>query len=236
MIIAEFAALDNILPMTGVTPASCQIPFDSQDDNFEDLDDPTPDNVTDNLQARGHKVPTPGNAAEDFQAGDTFGPVENRPLPLPSYQHFQDQNAAVEVHLRQKQAECILQQIRTTIADKSFQYSHVIHVAPRKSVTTRARGTITKLNTKITTYCRAYTRCHSALVRLNAGAGVLGRFRPLTRLDVKASSALINPNVPGASSLQLSWIWQTNSATPSALSRMLRECMSKLRHSMQHEI
>jgi hypothetical protein len=92
------------------------------------------------------------------------------------------------------------------------------------------------LNTKIATYCHAYTQCCSALVRLNAGTGILGHFRPLTRLDVKASSALINPNVPGASSLQLSWIWQTNSATPSASSGMLHECMSKLRHSMQHEI
>jgi hypothetical protein len=31
----------------------------------------------------------------------------------------------------------------------------------------------------------------------------------LTRSDLKASTAILRPNIPGSSTLQLSWIWQT---------------------------
>jgi hypothetical protein len=32
----------------------------------------------------------------------------------------------------------------------------------------------------------------------------------LTRDDVRPSTAILNPNIPGSSTLQLSWIWQTS--------------------------
>jgi hypothetical protein len=34
-------------------------------------------------------------------------------------------------------------------------------------------------------------------------------FRVLTREDLKVSTEILRPNVPGSSSVRLSWIWQT---------------------------
>ena len=115
----------------------------------------------------------------------------------------------VELQLRLKQAEKCLQALWDTIADKSFQYSHVIRVAPRKGVRTRARATIIKLNFEITLHCHVYAKCRVAMVRLGASETILSKYHILLKEDVKSSSAILNPNEPGSSRHQLSWIWQT---------------------------
>src|SRR5271156_7019067 len=85
----------------------------------------------------------------------------------------------VELQLRLKQADKCLQALRDSIADKSFQYSHVIRVAPRKSVRTRARATIAKLNHVIAYQCRVYARCRAAMVILGADATTLNKYQIL---------------------------------------------------------
>jgi len=60
--------------------------------------------------------------------------IENRPLPLPSYIAWDKELSDIELRLCQQQASRILLSIRSTVADKSFQYSHVLCVAPHKSV------------------------------------------------------------------------------------------------------
>jgi len=42
--------------------------------------------------------------------------------------------------------------------------------------------------------------------RLGADAHLLQQFEPLSREDIQASTAIINPNEPRSSTLQLSWI------------------------------
>jgi len=64
------------------------------------------------------------------------------------------------------------------------------------------------------------------MVHLGADAYILDRFQLLTRADVKASTALLNPNIPGSSSIQLSWIWQHGSIVQTGSSDSLLECMS----------
>ena len=46
------------------------------------------------------------------------------------------------------------------------------------------------------------------MVRLGADNTILERFRILLKEDVKASTAILKPNLPGSSNLHLSWIWQ----------------------------
>jgi len=151
--------------------------------------------------------------------------IENRPLPLPSYIAQDKELSDIELQLHQQQASRILLSIWSTVADKSFQYSHVLRVAPRKSVKTRARSAITKLNSKIATDCCIYNHCCSAMVRLGADASILHQFKLLTRADVKASTALLNPNIPGSSSIRLSWIWEHGSVVQTGSSDSLLECM-----------
>lgn len=134
---------------------------------------------------------------------------------------------SAELNLRIEQAETILTALRDLIAEKSFQYSHVLRVAPRKGVRTRARSTITQLDSRLGHLCRVYTQCRSSMVKLDADDGVLLKFRVLVRHDIGCSSALLNPNEPGSSQLKLSWIWQTAQSSERS-SEGLRECTDLL--------
>ena len=63
------------------------------------------------------------------------------------------------------------------------------------------------------------------MVRLRADDKVFNKFRLLSKEDVKASTGVLKPNIPGSSNLCLSWIWQ-NGPSGSGLETM-RECESK---------
>jgi len=99
--------LDALLLNASIRIAGQQIPFQSQDD-FENLDD------------------------EMFQQGpinqedSNVIAIENRALPLPSYIGWDTELSVIELRLCQQQASRILLSIWSTVADKSFQYSHVL--------------------------------------------------------------------------------------------------------------
>ena len=155
------------------------------------------------------------------------GPPEKQKLSIPStWISASNQYRAVELQLRMKQASKSLQALRDAIADKSFQYSHVIRVAPKKGVRTRARATIAKLNYIIAFQSRVYTHCRAAMTRLGAEDAILDKFQILSKEHVKSSSALLNPNEPGSTRLQLSWIWQTGSPGTNGTPAALQECKS----------
>jgi hypothetical protein len=113
----------------------------------------------------------------------------------------------VEVNLRQIQACRLLNQIRELIAEKSFQYSHVIRASPRKGVRTRASAVVKKLVHNIVLHARLYTHCRSRLLLLGCNAEQMRPFQILRKDDLKASTAILKPNLPGSTNLRLSWIW-----------------------------
>jgi hypothetical protein len=142
-----------------------------------------------------------------------FGPVpiENQFLALPSNGNISNIHRDLETSHRVTIAKEQLTNIRNLIAEKSFQFSHVIRVSPRKSVTTRSRAAVRKLNNEIAECCRRYTRCRDCLIILGAESAILSRFKVLNPSDVSASTALLKPNEPGSTSIKLSWIWQSSS-------------------------
>jgi rhodanese-related sulfurtransferase len=185
-------------------------------------DDPTAfDDVDEETDA---SEPHPDQNAESASNDDLI-PPERRPVILPST-HMQDNKALcqAELQLRIKQATRYLSTIRQAVAEKSFQYSHVMRSAPSKGVRTRSRGTIAKINHRIAFYCRVYGRSRAAMVRLKADDHILHKFGILLKDDVKASTAILDPNIPGSSGLRLSWIWHTgpSGSGPDAM----RECKS----------
>ncbi|KAM6490327.1 hypothetical protein JOM56_014304 [Amanita muscaria] len=115
-------------------------------------------------------------------------PPEWEKIPLPSNDDIDSDFRKLEINLRMKQANRQLQQLRELISNKSSQYSHVIQRAPRKDVRTRGRQDIKKLNHKIALHARIYSRCRDRLVTLG-----YDQFRVLTKDDVKASTAILNP-------------------------------------------
>jgi hypothetical protein len=137
-------------------------------------------------------------------------PPERQPVILPST-HFPSDHplCSMELTIRKKQVTRYLAAIREAVAEKSFQYTHVMRKTSSKAVRTRSRGIIAKLNVRIASYCKVYGRARLALVRLGADDKTLSTFQILTKEDVKASSAIRNPNDFGSSSIRLSWIWQT---------------------------
>ena len=171
--------------------------------------------------AGAHDIP---NAAG---AQDTATAVlpESRRILIPSgWESTDNIYCAVELRLRILQADKTLQGLWDTIADKSFQYSHVICPAPRKAVNTRACMAISKLNCLITFYSRVYGQCHTAMARLGADNSILDTYQILCKEDLKSSTALLSPNEPGSTRLRLSWIWQTFAEGHHSHPDTLREC------------
>ena len=136
-------------------------------------------------------------------------PIEDQSIALPSNGNIGMAYAQLEIAHRISHADYHLNQIRNLIAEKSFQFSHVIRVAPRKGVNTRSRAEVKRINLQISVHCRLYTQCRARVIKLGAEPETINRFQPLMVEDVKASTAIVNPNEPGSTRLKLSWIWQT---------------------------
>ena len=188
-------------------------------------DDDVPDDKSCDEDHRELDIPS-GDPDQTWDSVSNVLPVELRPLSLPSTcSSYPTPDRAVELHLRIQQAERTIQALRDAIADKSFQYSDIIRVAPRKHVRTRARATITKLNYVIAYHSQIYCHCRAAMVRLGVDQSILDRYQVLLQEHVKSSSALLNPNEAGSSRLRLSWIWQSRMPGNSASIASLRECL-----------
>lgn len=196
--------------------------FNEEQEDFDNIDD---------------EVLTVDSSLQEDALGpdETGGRIvpERRPLHIPSTCLTQEHPLSkLELVLRKQQANRYVIALREVIAEKSFQFTHIIRVAPRKSVVTRARNTILKLNYQIAYYSKVYNRCRAALLRLAADEDTMDLYRKLTPQDVKASSAVVDPNSPGSTTLSLSWIWQTSTAgvltagapAAGASSAKLREC------------
>jgi hypothetical protein len=151
---------------------------------------------------------------------------EHKPLHLPS-SHITAPNQPLrqaELTLRIKQATRYLAALRNAIAEKSFQYSHIMRSAPSKGVRTRSRSAISKISERISQYSRVYSRARAAIGRLGADEKTLNQFKLLQREDLKASTAILKPNLPGSSTLRLSWIWETGAGISGSAPEMMREC------------
>ena len=131
---------------------------------------------------------------------------------------------AQELAVRTAQAGKLLGKICKAVAEKSFQYSHIQQQAPKKSVKTRSRTVIGKINHQLALLSKIYGRNRARLVHLGATAGVLDHYRVLVATDVKASTALLDPNQMGSRTVALSWIWQLNNMDLNDSPEALQEC------------
>jgi hypothetical protein len=132
--------------------------------------------------------------------------VERQLIGLPSNGNVSLQYAPLEIQHRTTQAKLHLECIRDIIAEKSFHYSHLVRNT-RKRIQTRSQKRIKSLHNTLVLHARIYSRCRSRLISLNCDAALLRRFRLLTRDDIKTSTAILQPNTPGSTSLRLPWIW-----------------------------
>ena len=108
-------------------------------------------------------VPTLESAPASAQYRRIVGPppIDELPIPLPSNGNVSMIYRDLELSHRILRADHHLVRIRDLIAEKSFQFSHIIRVSPRNSVTSRSRASVKKLNTEIALHCRLYARCRA---------------------------------------------------------------------------
>ncbi|KAH9959751.1 hypothetical protein BGW80DRAFT_1183207, partial [Lactifluus volemus] len=214
---AQFLVLQTLRQrVPGISGEFNQIIEDTEPFSFDDLDEE--DLMICELNLYQHS-----QYSASSPIGQTFS-VHSMPLSMPSTSQSPNPlHRAIELILREQQAARLLNSLRETIADKSFQYSHVLRVAPRKTVSSRARSAVVQLNDWISFYCRVYSRCQLAMTRLGANKKILSKFRVLSKKDVKSSTALLDPNKPGSSTLQLSWIWQVESNIDQGSTQALQE-------------
>ena len=138
-------------------------------------------------------------------------PIERKTIVLPSNGNVESNPSAsdLEIKFRKMQAHSQLNRIRDLIADISFQFSHVIRGQIRKNIRTRSQKRVKSLHNELTLHARIYTRCRNHLVALDCGHSTLGQYRELKKEDLKSSTAILEPNQPGSTSLKLSWIWHS---------------------------
>jgi hypothetical protein len=200
----------------------------------EDVDEQVDEWFEQSGDEAGEDDPSGQDELLDAPDAEIGVPPERVSLHLPSSQTT-TQNPPyrqAELTLRIKQASRYLAALRDAIAQKSFQYSHVMRSAPSKGVRTRSRTAILQISERIAQYFRVYCRARGAMVRLGADAVTLNKFKLLSRDDVKASTAILKPNIPGSSTIRLSWIWETgpriSGSAPDAILECKPLCLPKI--------
>ena len=228
---AEFEVLEECLRRAIAADGSSSIigvpgiteQYDNSADDFNDLDDETPQAVT--IPHETSEVTAESAITLPSSDGLKCITHESRAIILPSTCLSSDHSLSLlELTHRQRQANRYIIALQNVIAEKSFQFSNIIRAAPRKSVITRARNAVAKLNAKITFFAKIYCRSRAAIEQLTDDHIILRRFRILTKQDLRASGAIKDPNTPGLSNVQLSWIWQMSDADNDSPAH-IRECM-----------
>ena len=191
------------------------------------VEDPHEESFNDSDDEDAEADPSGGDQIIEGRDPEQDLPPERIPLHLPS--SYNTNTTAhpfrqAELGLRVKQATRYLAALRDAIAQKSFQYSHVLRSAPSKGARTRSRTAIIRITDQVSHYSKVYCRARAALARLGADETTLTRFKVLTRDDVKASTAILDPNMPGSSSIRLSWIWETGPRISGSAPDAIREC------------
>ena len=113
----------------------------------------------------------------------------------------------MEAELRIGQLNDALQDIRVQISHQAMHYregrSH-----NTKGPKTRSQTTIQNMARSVAHHRRIYNLCRERLTSLRMPAEFFARYQVITNADIRVSGALNNPNVPGMTRSQLSWIFQ----------------------------
>ena len=169
-------------------------------------------------------------------------PPECQIIPLPSsfgsdacrgaLKHL----ALIELDLRIGQVNDILRFLRNAIGQKSFLYrTNVRHSSGNSGYrkTTRSYAEVQTLELTITQAAKVYSSIRQAMEALGAGKAVLEKFQKLQKSDLKASTAIMDPNARGERDKTLSWIWRIGKPDNSADPEWLDECRSSHLHHLR---
>ncbi|KAG2748626.1 hypothetical protein P692DRAFT_201805774 [Suillus brevipes Sb2] len=143
---------------------------------------------------------------------DLFRP-ETAVIPLPSNLELDRCKelglmglVAQEITLREGQANDMLHGIRVHLADKAVLFRTTVRPARSQVTTTRAWVQVHSVERVINLNSTIYKKCRSQMANLGADH-LLGKYRELEKGDLKATSAVADPNARGQRNSTLPWFW-----------------------------
>ncbi|KAG0701033.1 hypothetical protein DFH29DRAFT_876211 [Suillus ampliporus] len=111
-----------------------------------------------------------------------------------------------ETTLREGQANDMLHAIRVHLADKAVLFRTTIRPAKSQARTTRAWAQVHSVEWVINLNSMIYKKCRAQLSNLGADQ-LLEKYRVLEKSDLKATSAVADPNARGQRNSTLPWFW-----------------------------
>ncbi|KAG0691964.1 hypothetical protein DFH29DRAFT_883337 [Suillus ampliporus] len=164
-----------------------------------------------------------GGASTDEDIEDVWDPGDNCPkglfrpemvvIPLPSnlgIYRCEELGAArlvrQETTLREGQANDMLHAIRVHLADKAVLFRTTVRPAKSQARTTRAWAQVHSVEQVINLNSMIYKKCRAQLSNLGADQ-LLEKYWVLEKSDLKATSAVADPNARGQRNSTLPWFW-----------------------------
>jgi hypothetical protein len=179
-------------------------------DDYSDLDDdqnPDPDiHNTSIFQPELTVIPLPSN----------IGEVRCRELGLTNLMKE-------EIALREGQANDALHAIRVHLGDKAVLFRNTVRSAKSQASSTRAWTQVRSVEMAVNLNASIYSKCRSQLAKL-PDHDLLKKYLPLKKEDLKASSAVADPNARGQRDTTLPWFWSLDVQGDTSGNDWMTEC------------
>ncbi|KAG1834638.1 hypothetical protein DFJ58DRAFT_847572 [Suillus subalutaceus] len=130
-----------------------------------------------------------------------------------------------EITLREGQANDMLHTIRVHLADKAILFRTTVQPAKSQVATTRAWLQVHLVERVISLNSTIYKKCRAQLSNLGA-VQLLDKYRELVKNDLKATSAVADPNARGQRNSTLPWFWSLDVQGDSVNNDWMNEFMS----------
>jgi hypothetical protein len=131
-----------------------------------------------------------------------------------------------ETILREGQAHNSLHQLRIALGHKAYLFRSNVRLAKSQKQKTRAWVNIHSIDKSVQKHARIYSRARKALVHLGATKAVLSRYQTLRKDHLKATTALMEQNIPGQRNKKLAWFWNMDVKGDMSEDGWMEECLS----------
>ncbi|KAG2021211.1 hypothetical protein CC2G_006466 [Coprinopsis cinerea AmutBmut pab1-1] len=140
------------------------------------------------------------------------GPLETLAVLMPSSEpartgFFPQAAKDAELQLRKAQADEALANLRTQVGYKSFLFKANVQLAQNKAQKTRGYAAVASAEKAIRKHTRVYNQAQWAIWQLTSDPAVRAMYRKLQKGDAKPLQSVYQPNAPGQSKQNVSWIW-----------------------------
>ncbi|KAG1766481.1 hypothetical protein EV702DRAFT_1050656 [Suillus placidus] len=138
-----------------------------------------------------------------------------------------------EIMLREGQANDMLHAIRVHLADKAVLFRTTVHLAKSQATTTQAWSQVHSVERVINLNSTVYKKCRAQLSNLGVGQ-LLEKYQELLKSDLKATSAVTDPNARGQRNSTLPWFWSLDVQGDSVSNDWMNESQTWLDRTNQN--